>query len=184
MKATIVECIIGVLGFDENNELIDYALFPKDSKKIAESLTKIESGKIVDELTAVIEKLKTKGYNSFVFENSKFARNAQEKLKIAVEIAHPSQAGELLRGNQERFAIQTGFVKAAYELANWTHRVSMEVTKLKVRRAAEKRDLVVVQAIQAIDDLDKTVNLFMSRIREWYGLHFPELDRLVEKHET
>ncbi len=184
MKATIVECIIGVLGFDENNELIDYALFPKDSKKIAESLTKIESGKIVDELTAVIEKLKTKGYNSFVFENSEFARNAQEKLKIAVEIAHPSQAGELLRGNQERFAIQTGFVKAAYELANWTHRVSMEVTKLKVRRAAEKRDLVVVQAIQAIDDLDKTVNLFMSRIREWYGLHFPELDRLVEKHET
>jgi hypothetical protein len=60
MKATIVDCVIGVLGFDENNELIDYALFPKDSKKIAESLLKIESGKIVNEFAELIEKLKTK----------------------------------------------------------------------------------------------------------------------------
>jgi nucleolar protein 56 len=28
------------------------------------------------------------------------------------------------------------------------------------------------------------VNLFMGRLREWYGVHFPELDRLIEKHET
>jgi len=28
------------------------------------------------------------------------------------------------------------------------------------------------------------VNLFMGRLREWYGVYFPELDRLVEKHET
>jgi len=26
--------------------------------------------------------------------------------------------------------------------------------------------------------------LFSNRIREWYGTHFPELDRLVEKNET
>jgi len=43
---------------------------------------------------------------------------------------------------------------------------------------------LAVQAIQTIDDMDKTLNLFMGRIREWYGLHFPELDRLIEKHET
>jgi nucleolar protein 56 len=24
----------------------------------------------------------------------------------------------------------------------------------------------------------------MGRLREWYGVHFPELDRLIEKHET
>jgi nucleolar protein 56 len=48
----------------------------------------------------------------------------------------------------------------------------------------EKRDLTIAQAIQTLDDLDKTVNLFMSRVREWYGIHFPELDRLIDKHET
>jgi nucleolar protein 56 len=43
---------------------------------------------------------------------------------------------------------------------------------------------LVAQAVQSIDDLDKSLNLFMNRIREWFGLHFPELDRLLDKHET
>jgi nucleolar protein 56 len=60
----------------------------------------------------------------------------------------------------------------------------MELAKLKVKGAVEKRDLIVAQAIQTLDDLDRTVNLFMGRMREWYGVHFPELDRLIEKHET
>jgi len=184
MKATIVECVMGVLGFNEKNELVEYALFPKDPKEIAERLLKTETGKIVDELANLTERLKTKGYTFFVFENMDIARNAHERLKIAVEAAHPSEAGELLRANLEKFAVQTGFVKEADELRDWTHRVSMELTKLRVRKAAEKRDLLVAQTIQTIDDLDKTANLFMGRIREWYGLHFPELDRLVEKHET
>jgi len=184
MKASIVESIAGVLGFDEKNELADYVLFQKDAKKIAEILLKIESGRIVDELINLIERLKAKGYTFFVFENPETARNAHEKLKIAVEVAHPSEAGEHLRADMEKFVIETGFVKTADELRDWTHGVSMELTKLRVRRASEKRDLLVTQGIQAIDDVDKTVNLFMGRIREWYGLHFPELDRLVEKHET
>ena len=184
MKATVLESVIGVLGFDEKNALVDYVLFPKDAKTVAETMLKIEAGRIVDELTSLIERLKSKGYIFFVFENSEAARNAHEKLKIAVEIAHTSEAGESLRANLEQFAIQTGFARESSELRDWTHRVSMEMTKLNVRKAAEKRDMLVIQAIQAIDDLDKTINLFMGRIREWYGLHFPELDRLIEKHET
>ncbi|MQK95322.1 C/D box methylation guide ribonucleoprotein complex aNOP56 subunit, partial [Escherichia coli] len=52
------------------------------------------------------------------------------------------------------------------------------------KKAVEKRDLIIAQSIQTLDDLDKTINLFISRLREWYGVHFPELDRLLEKHET
>jgi len=184
MKATILESVMGVLGFDEKGTLVDYVLFPRDAKNIAETLLKIEAGKIVDEQITLIERLKSKGYTFFVFENTEAARNSHEKLKIAVEIAHPSEGGELLRANQEQFAVQTGFAREPSELRDWTHHVSMEMTKLKVKKAAEKRDTLVVQTIQAIDDLDRTTNLFMGRIREWYGLHFPELDRLVEKHET
>ncbi|MEM2936542.1 MAG: C/D box methylation guide ribonucleoprotein complex aNOP56 subunit, partial [Candidatus Bathyarchaeia archaeon] len=86
--------------------------------------------------------------------------------------------------NLDKFAVEAGFVKEPGEIREWLHRVSMELTKLRVKRAGEKRDLVAAQAIQTVDDLDKTLNLFMGRVREWYGLHFPELDRLVEKHET
>ncbi len=184
MKATIVESVIGVLGFDEKHALIDYALFSKEPRKTAETISSIESGRIVDEQTALIERLKSKGYTFFVFENTETARNAHEKLNIAVEVNPRSEAGETLRADVEKFAVQTGFISEPPQLRDWTHRVSVEIAKLKVRKAAEKRDMLVVQTIQAIDDLDRTVNLFMGRIREWYGLHFPELDRLIEKHET
>ena len=184
MKATIIECVIGILGFDEQNNLVESVLFPKDPKKIAENLAKIEAGKIIDEIATLVEKLKEKGYTFFVFENAEIARNAHDKLKIAVEVARPSEAGELLRGNLEKYTVKLGFVNEGAELRDWTHKVSVELTKMRVRKAGEKRDLVVAQGIQTIDDVDKTVNLFMGRIREWYGLHFPELDRIVEKHET
>lgn len=184
MRVTVVESVMGILGFNEKNELVDYILFPKDAKKTAEIILQLESGKIVNELADLVEKLVAKGATFFVFENAETVRNAHEKLNIAVEVAQPAEAGELVRGNLGKFGVETGFVKDAGDIGDWTHRVSMELTKLKVRKAAEKRDALVVQAIQTLDDVDRTVNLFMGRIREWYGLHFPELDRLVEKHET
>ena len=184
MKATIVECVMGVFGFGEANELVEKIFFPKDPLEIAERLGKVEAGKAIEEIVTLVEKLQGKGYTTFVFESSKIAQNAREKLKIEVDVEKPSEAGELLRGNLEKFAVDLGFVKRQEQLHEWVHKVSMELAKMKVRQAVEKRDLLVVQAIQTIDDLDKTLNLFMSRLREWYGLHFPELDRLIDKHET
>ena len=70
MKITVLESVIGILAFDESNALVDYVLFPKDAKIIGETMSKIEAGRIVDEQTLLIEKLKSKGYTSFVLENS------------------------------------------------------------------------------------------------------------------
>jgi len=184
MKATVVECLMGFFGFGEANKLVGHVFFPKDPREIAERLGKVGAGKVIQEIVILVEKLQGKGYATFVFESSKFAQNVREKLKIEVDVEKPSEAGELLRGNLEKFAVDLGFVKREEQLREWTHKVSMELTKMKVRKAVEKRDLLVVQVIQAVDDLEKTLNLFMSRIREWYGLHFPELDRLIDKHET
>jgi len=175
---------MGVFGFGEANELLDKVFFPKDPREIAERLGKIEAGKFIEEIATLVEKLRGKGYTTFVFESSEMARNAREKLNVEVDVERPSEAGELLRGNLEKFAVDLGFVKRADQLHEWIHKVSMEFAKIRVTRAVEKRDLLVVQAIQTIDDMDKTLNLFMGRIREWYGLHFPELDRLIDKHET
>ena len=184
MKATIVECVMGIFGFGEANELVEKVFFPRDPLEIAERLGKIEAGKVVEEIATLVEKLRDKGYTTFVFENSEMARNAREKLNIEVAVERLSEAGKMLRENLEKFAVDLKFVKRPEQLREWVHKVSMELAKIKVKRAVEKRDLLIAQAIQTIGDLDKTLNLFMSRLREWYGLHFPELDRLIDKHET
>jgi len=184
MKATIIQTIFGVLAFDGGNRLLAHSLFQKKPEEAAKTLLEIESGKVVKEVADLIGYLKNSGYEVFAFENPLLAASVKEKFAVSTEISRVSEAGQLLRSNLEGFAIETGFVKDYEEFRRWTHSVSMEIAKLRVKKAVEKKDLIIAQAIQTLDDLDKTINLFMSRIREWYGIHFPELDRLLEKHET
>lgn len=184
MKATVIPTMFGVLAFDEGNRLIAHLLFPKKPEEAAKAILEIESGKAVKEIADLINHLKNNGYTIFVFENPALAAEVKERFSVSTEFSKVSDAGQLLRSNIEGYAIETGFVKDYAEFQRWMHSVSMEIAKLKVKGAVEKRDLLVAQAIQTLDDLDKTINLFMSRLREWYGIHFPELDRLLEKHET
>jgi nucleolar protein 56 len=182
MKAVIIQFPFGVVAFDEQNNLIEKVLFPKKPQVAARGIMKIEAGKI-SEITSLISLLQKAGYDTFAFENANVAGEAQRSLDVKTEVSKPSEA-ETLRALMEQIAVETGFVKDAKELSLWNRNVSMELAKLRVKGAAEKRDLVIAQAIQTLDDLDRTVNLFMGRLREWYGVHFPELDRLIEKHET
>lgn len=39
--------------------------------------------------------------------------------------------------------------------------------------------VLCLQAISLLDTLDKDVNTFIMRVREWYGWHFPELAKIV-----
>ena len=183
MKTTIVECPFGLIAFDEENKLIEKVLFSKNPQNAAESLIKMGNGKITNELAELIGKLKN-NYDVFIFENANLANEVQERFNVEVEVSKPSKAGDILRSNIEHLAIETGFVRDAEEFAFWTRNLAMEIAKLRVKGAVEKRDLLIAQAILTLDDLDKALNLFMGRIREWYGIHFPELDRLVDKHET
>jgi len=41
---------------------------------------------------------------------------------------------------------------------------------------------MIVQAISLLDDIDKELNNYNMRCREWYGWHFPELSKIVTDH--
>lgn len=40
-------------------------------------------------------------------------------------------------------------------------------------------DNMIIQAIALLDTLDKDINTFVMRVREWYSWHFPELVKVV-----
>jgi len=184
MKAILIECPFGILAFNEENQMIEKVLFPKNPQVAASVLVKIEAGKMPGEVVDFVNLLRKRGYDTFTFENASLAKEVEQRLNVNVETSKPSKAGEALRADLERFAVETGFVRSPEELSQWTHSITMEITKIKVKGAVEKRDLVIAQAILTLDDLDRTINLLMSHVREWYGIHFPELDRILDKHET
>lgn len=76
-------------------------------------------------------------------------------------------AEKLLKGLQEG-----DVVKAQLGLG---HSYSRAKIKFNVNRS----DNMIIQAIALLDQLDKDVNTFSMRVREWYGWHFPELAKIV-----
>ncbi|TPX33838.1 hypothetical protein SmJEL517_g03307 [Synchytrium microbalum] len=52
-------------------------------------------------------------------------------------------------------------------------------SRAKVKFNVNRVDNMIIQSIALLDQLDKDVNTFSMRVREWYSWHFPELVKLV-----
>ena len=53
------------------------------------------------------------------------------------------------------------------------------LSRYKLKFSPEKVDTMIVQAVSLLDDLDKELNNYIMRAKEWYGWHFPELSKIV-----
>jgi nucleolar protein 58 len=53
------------------------------------------------------------------------------------------------------------------------------LSRYKLKFSPDKVDTMIVQAISLLDDLDKELNTYAMRVREWYGWHFPEMGKIV-----
>ena len=52
-------------------------------------------------------------------------------------------------------------------------------SRAKVKFNVNKSDNMIIQSIALLDQLDKDVNTFSMRIREWYSYHFPGLSETL-----
>lgn len=52
-------------------------------------------------------------------------------------------------------------------------------SRAKVKFNVNRVDNMIIQAIALLDTLDKDINTFVMRVREWYSWHFPELVKIV-----
>ncbi|KAI5793224.1 hypothetical protein EDC01DRAFT_655606 [Geopyxis carbonaria] len=75
----------------------------------------------------------------------------------------PKLLGQLQEGDMDRAQLGLGH---AYSRA-------------KVKFSVQKNDNHIIQSIALLDLMDKDINTFSMRVREWYGWHFPELVKIV-----
>jgi nucleolar protein 56 len=182
MKIYVVQHFTGSYALNENKDVVAFVHGPKGLDDMVEEALKIERGEPTAAYLRLLEKLKEMGINEIAVETNEEAKTATAKgFEAKVEPANP--IARYFRERVAEIAVDTGFVKSIEDFYNLLHEFTIETTRRKLRRAAQKRDLLAAQAIRAIDDIDKTTNLFAARLREWYSLHFPELDDLVREHE-
>lgn len=57
--------------------------------------------------------------------------------------------------------------------------LSHSLSRHKLKFSPDKVDTMIIQAIALLDDLDKELNQYAMRVKEWYGWHFPEMARII-----
>lgn len=70
-------------------------------------------------------------------------------------------------------AIECGFVESPAEYYSLLHEVTLEAVKFQVSGALTP-DQRIIQAVEALDDINETTNSLSERLFEWYGGYFPE----------
>ncbi|MCX8178519.1 MAG: hypothetical protein N3D75_01665 [Candidatus Aenigmarchaeota archaeon] len=164
MKCFIVVNPLGVFAVDESGNIIDREYFKKGEKKNA---TKITTD-IIDEEKSLIRRLQQKGYTQFV--SSKKNENY---------IFEQNNFGEIIvRRNFRKIVDELGF----QDINEYLTKFGIELTRMRIKKNV-KKDRIAMEVIDAIDEIDKSINIYVARIREWYGLHFPEFEKQVDKHE-
>ncbi|KAL3328965.1 hypothetical protein AABB24_036203 [Solanum stoloniferum] len=109
--------------------------------------------------------------------DSKLGNAIKEKLQI--DCVHNNAVMELMRGVRSQLTeLISGL--ATQDLAPMSLGLSHSLSRYKLKFSPDKVDTMIVQAISLLDDLDKELNTYAMRVREWYGWHFPELAKIVQ----
>ena len=162
---------LGPFVFDNENELI----YSKKFKNIISSNILISNGDY-SEILDISDKLRS--YDS-VFSNDIGLISYLRNNGINVYVM-PSEKIREISKHKLKYLIQAGFAENERDAHIQLRQFALDFSSSKVRRTSEKLDLHISQSINALDELDKIINVIGARLREWYGLHFPELDYLIQ----
>ncbi|KAF8632016.1 hypothetical protein AX17_004959 [Amanita inopinata Kibby_2008] len=147
-----------------------------------EDITALQDGKLGKGLKKFLTEEvvnKGKGKEQLVVIDPHLARSISKKLSIKVNaITTESEQKDLWRGIRGQLtALLDGLDPK--DLATMSLGLSHSLSRFKLKFSPDKVDTMIVQAIALLDDLDKEINIYAMRVKEWYGWHFPELAKII-----
>ncbi|KAK3587509.1 hypothetical protein CHS0354_003651 [Potamilus streckersoni] len=113
--------------------------------------------------------------------DSKLGAAIVEELGISCQ--HTGVVPEIIRGVRCHFP---NLVKGLTEQSAAKAQLGLghSYSRAKVKFNVNRVDNMIIQSISLLDQLDKNINTFSMRIREWYSYHFPELVKIVPDNYT
>jgi len=58
---------------------------------------------------------------------------------------------------------------------------AIKKTRENIKKELIRRDKLIVYVVKTMDQIDKSANVLVEQLREWYAVYFPELARSVEE---
>src|SRR5919107_3309870 len=168
---SVVLLELGMAAFDPAGSLV----VAKKFDDAIRSYRLLKSGVNLDEIRWFIEKLRS------------FEPVSTNDASIVAILRQAGLNSQLMSEDQQQhiqnskptLIVKAGFANNEQDAMQALREFAINLSSSRVKEASEKLDLHIIQSINALDELDKIINTVGARMREWYGLHFPELDNLV-----
>ena len=87
---------------------------------------------------------------------------------------------EEIQSAKPQILVDAGFAESVEDAASKLRDFAVQMSSLKVAETSGSPDLHMIQAINALDEIDRDINVTGARVKEWYGLHFPELENVMD----
>ncbi len=124
----------------------------------------------------LLKKISDETQESLLVADAKLGSSIKEKFNInCVSNNNVQDLMRLIRGQME------SLIKVPEkEIAAMRIGLAHSLSRYKLKFSPDKVDTMIVQAISLLDDLDKELNNYIMRCKEWYGWHFPELSKIIQ----
>lgn len=161
-------------------KLVSFSPF-KSAAHALDNINSISEGVLSEDLNLFLEtnlpKPGKKG-ESYVLGVSEPKLGAAITEGLGVQCQHTGAVPEIVRGIRLHFAsLVKGFTPQTSGIAQLG--LGHSYSRAKVKFNVHRVDNMIIQSIALLDQLDKDINTFAMRIREWYSYHFPELVKIV-----
>ena len=153
----------------------------EDTADAVTAATSVLEGKVSKSLSKFLKKKLKKAADSSLAVADKAMGSSLKDSLDKVTVVHDAKTQELFRGLRcymEELFDQDGGISGS-DLRAMQLGLSHSLGRYKLKFSADKVDTMVIQAVGLLDELDKEINTYAMRVKEWYGWHFPELQAIL-----
>lgn len=92
----------------------------------------------------------------------------------------PEAEAESVQDEKPAVLVKGGFASNEHDALGKLREFALALSSARVAEVSGTQDLHIIQAVNSLDEIERMANGLFGRLREWYGLHFPELENVVD----
>ncbi|KAB2578734.1 putative nucleolar protein nop58 protein [Lasiodiplodia theobromae] len=138
----------------------------------------LTDGKVTPMLSSLLDEIKDEKKASLAVADPKLG-NAINKLPgLSITPISDSSTQDVFRAIRLHLTSLIPALKPD-DVSTMSLGLSHSLSRHKLKFSTDKVDTMIIQAISLLDDLDKELNIYAMRVKEWYGWHFPEMAKII-----
>ncbi|KAF2721277.1 Nop domain-containing protein [Polychaeton citri CBS 116435] len=163
-------------------KLKQFQKFDSASSALEEAAA-LTDGKVTPLLSNLLSSIKDEKKVSLAVADPKLGNAITKIPSLQITPISDSSTADIYRAIREHLpSLIPGLLPD--EISTMSLGLSHSLSRHKLKFSPDKVDTMIIQAIALLDDLDKELNTYAMRVKEWYGWHFPEMARIINDNRA